>query len=185
MYSPINVLFNSNTLKKYNKCLLLTRFCYNNNMAQIEKLKINPWRIILIFIFSFLVLEAIFYFSLQNFAQNGFFPFSNSFYFYTPFLVVISILFCVLSITQTYYEIDKEKISHHKMGKVYEYKFKDIMFVDEEWSKKHKMLMFYLNDGKARYLAFDKEGKIFLAVINKAKLMSWEEYKIHCPNAKI
>ena len=120
---------------------------------------------------------------MHNFT-NGFLPLEISFFIYTPLIIVISTLFCVLSITQTYYEIEKDKIIHHKMGKVTEIKFKEILYVDEEWSKRHKMVLMYLIDGRDHYLAFDKDGIIYNTVLEKANLMTWEEYKIRFPNAK-
>lgn len=143
----------------------------------------RPIRIIIVFVVAFLVFEAIFYFTMQDF-NKGFFPFDMSFYIYTPAILVVSVVFCVLSITQTYYEIEKDKIVHHKMGKVTEIKYKDILYVDEEWSKKHKMVLMYLNDGRDHYLAFDKDEIIYNTVLEKANLMTWEEYKIRFPNAK-
>ena len=152
---------------------------------KVQKLKINPAKIIIIFVISFIVFEAIFYFTMQDFVNNGFFPFNTPFYFYTPMLLAVSVIFCVVSITQTYYEVDKEKLVHHKMGKTYVYKFKDILYVDEEWSLKHKMLWFYDNNGKDHYLAFDKNAEIYKAVIEHSNLMEWDEYKLKFPNAKM
>ena len=152
---------------------------------KVQKLKIKPTRIILIFVLSFIVFEAIFYFTMQDFVNNGFFPFNTPFYFYTPLLLAVSVIFCVVSITQTYYELDKEKLIHHKMGKTYTYKFKEILYVDEEWSTKHKMVWFYDNAGKDHYLAFDKDGEIYKAIIERSPLMEWGEYKAKFPNAKM
>ena len=151
----------------------------------VKKLKIKPIRIILIYVIAFLVLEAIFYLTLQDFKTNGFFPFSTNFYFYTPILVVLTIVFLVVSLTQTYYEIDKEKIVHHKMSKEFVYYYKDILYIDEEWSIKHKMLLFYDKDGKERILTFDREGLIFEEAVSRAKQISWEELKIRFPNIKL
>lgn len=137
------------------------------------KLRISSKRIIIIFVILFIVFEIIFYCSFQ---YKQFWPLETSFYFYTPALLGISILFCVLSITQTYYKVDKSKIIHCKMGKEYQYNFKDIIYIDEEWSTKHKMLLFYLNDGKARYLAFDKKGVIYEYALNYSHLISTEEF---------
>lgn len=147
-----------------------------------SKLKISSTRIILIFIACFFVFEIIFYISFQ---YKNFWPLEESFYIYTPALAISTIIFCVISITQTYYKVDKHKITHVKMGKTYEYYFKDIIYIDEEWSKKHKMLLFYQNDGKGRYLAFDKDGIIFDYALEYSKLISREEFKMRFPNVKL
>lgn len=138
-----------------------------------EKLKISSKRIIIIFVVMFLIFEAIFYVSFQ---YKQFWPLETSFYIYTPCVAVLSIVFCWLSITQTYYEVDKGKIRHVKMGKVYEYKFSDIIFIDQPWSEKHKMLLFYQKDGRARYLAFDKNKVIYEYALNYSHLISEEEF---------
>lgn len=152
---------------------------------KVQKLHVKPTRIILVFVIAFIVFEGIFYLTMQDFANNGAFPFSIQFYFYTPLLLAISVIFCVVSLTQTYYELDKEKLVHHKMGKTYTYKFKDILYIDEEWSMKHKMVWFYDNNGKDHYLAFDKDGLIYKAMIKNCVIMSWDEYKAKFPNAKM
>lgn len=153
-----------------------------SNKEDDEKLRINPWRIILIFIGLFILFEAIFYVSFQ---YQQFWPLESSFYFYTPCLAGISILFAALSITQTYYVVDRNRIVHVKMGKAYQYFFNDIIFVDEKWSEKHKMLLFYQKDGKARYLAFDKKGVIYQAVLERSHLISEEEFLGRFPNVKL
>lgn len=151
-------------------------------MEKDEKLHISSGRIIGIFIGLFLILEVIFYISFQ---YQHFWPLETSFYFYTPCLLGISILFCVLSITQSYYTVDKSKITHYKMGKVYEYRFKDIIFIDEPWSEKHKMLLFYQEDGHARYLAFDKKRKIYEYALTYSHLISEEEFVTRFTKTKL
>lgn len=147
-----------------------------------NKLRINPWRIILIFVIMFVIFVAIFYISFQS---KQLWPPETSFYIYMPALFLTSAFFCYISITQTYYLLDKDKITHSKMGKTYVYYFRDILYIDEEWSKKHKMLLFYGAEGRGRYLAFDVEGKIFEYAMERSHLMSREEYLMRYPNAKM
>lgn len=138
-----------------------------------EKLRISSKRIIIIFIVLFLVFEAIFYFSFQH---DNFWPLEISFYFYTPLLALSSAFFCYISITKTYYVVDKQFVHHYKMGKEFRYRWSDIIYIDEEWSKKHKMLLFYENDGRAKYLAFDKKGVIWEYALKYSHLISREEF---------
>ena len=147
-----------------------------------NKLHISSKRIILIYSVVFIVLEAIFYISFQ---QGNFWPLSTSFYFYTPLILGVVIFMIVLSIKQTYYLLDKSKIVHVKMGKEFEYYFKDIIFIDEKWSRKHKMLLFYKENGHPYYLAFDKEGKIFEYALNYSHLISEKEFLARFPNVKL
>ena len=146
------------------------------------KLRVNPFRIILIFVILFLVMTAIFYFSFQF---DNFWPLETSFFIYTPVLFVSSAIFCYISITATYYEVDKHRLVHSKMGKITEYAWKDIVFLDEEWSIRHKMMRFFTSEGRERYLVFDKEGKIFEYTLNYARLMSEEEFRARFPKVKL
>ncbi len=148
-----------------------------------EKLRLSPIRIIMIFLVMFLIFEVIFYFSFQG---NNFFPLNTSFYVYTPALLGVSALFCFLTIKGTYFVIQKERIVHVKMNTAFEYRFKDIIYIDEEYSVKHKTMLFYLKDGKERFLAFDKDHKVYDACLERCEnLITKEELKRRFPNLKI
>lgn len=149
-----------------------------------EILKVNPWRIIKIFIILFVIFEVIFYVSFQG-ANGAFWPLDLSFYFYTPCLLVASAFFCWLSISQTSYEVTSLKLVHNKMGKTNEYFWSDILYIDEEFSERKKMMCFYTKDGRDHYLAFDKKGIIYETALNKAHLISKEEFQRRFPNKKI
>ena len=71
------------------------------------------------------------------------------------------------------------------MGQTKEYYWKDILYIDEEWSKRHKMLLFYMADGKERFLAFDKQGLIFEYALNYSRMMSLEEFRARFPKTKL
>ena len=66
-----------------------------------------------------------------------------------------------------------------------EYFWSDIIYIDQEFSKKKKMFLFYTKDGREHYLAFDKEGLIFSKALEKCHLMDKEEFKRKFPNKKI
>ena len=147
-----------------------------------KKLRVSTLRICLIFLGLFLVMDLIFYLSFQRLV---FWPLDTSFFVYTPVLLVAYTFFAIFTIKSTYYVIDNKKLVHSKMGVEKEYYWKDILYINEEWSKKHKMLLFYMADGKDRYLAFDKEGLIFEYALKNSRMMSEEEYLARFPNAKL
>ncbi len=147
-------------------------------------LRVSAKPIILVFCVLFIVFELIFYLSFQG-VNGAFYPFDLSFYIYTPILLAISIIFCFFSINQVFYKIDGSKITHYKLGKVYEYYFSDIIYVDEKWSLKHKMLLFYDRNGKPHYLYFDKQRVVYDKTLEKAKLWSKEEFHNRFPKVKI
>ena len=149
-----------------------------------NKLRVNPWRIIAIFGVAFLVFELIFYVSFQG-ANGGFWPLDKSFYFYTPALLIATIVFCVLSLTQTYYEINGPVFIHSKMGKIVEYTFNNIIYIDEEFSLKKKMFRFFTKDGQEHLLVFDKKGVLYETALKKCPLISLEEFQRRFPNKKM
>lgn len=146
-----------------------------------EKLHLSVTKIILIFLGLFIFFDGSFYLSFQ---WNSLWPLKTSFYVYTSIILVICVTLAILAIKETYYIVDKDKISHYKMKKVTEYYFKDIAYINEEWSRKHKMLLFYDKQGHDHYLAFDKRGVIFDEALKHVNQMSFEEFKARFPNAK-
>ena len=162
-----------------------------SNLDKEVKVKLNPIRIILIFVVTYIISVLLFYsviqpwkfFNTGNFADLN--PFTNFVtYIYMGALLILAAIFCVLSIKKTYYVLDSKKIEHYKMGNCDIYHYSDIVYIDEEWSKKHKMLHFYLRSGKSRTLAFDKEGLIYRYAIEHVRQMSFEEFRMKYPNAK-
>lgn len=149
-----------------------------------NKLKVNPWRIIAIFGVAFLVFELIFYASFQG-VNGGLWPLDKSFYFYTPALIIASVVFCYLSLTQTYYEIKGPVFVHSKMGKVVEYSFSNIIYIDEEFSRKKKMMRFFTREGQEHLLVFDKNAVLFETALKKCPLITLEEFKRRFPNKKM
>ena len=100
--------------------------------------------------------------------------------------VVVMVVILILSINTQYYEINKKDITECKYGKKYTYFYSDIIYVDIENSKRSKTLTFVTKYGHVKYLTFDKEGKIFDAVINRCKnLITLQEVKTKFPGIKI
>jgi hypothetical protein len=149
-----------------------------------KKLTVNPWRIIKIFILAYLIFELIFYVSFQG-VNGSFWPLDNSFYYYTPILFVATGIFCYISLTQTYYEIDGATFIHSKMGKVVEYTFNNIIYIDEEFSESKKMMRFFTKEGKEHVLIFDKNAVLYHTALKKCPLISKEEFQRRFPNIKM
>ena len=149
-----------------------------------NKLRINPWRIIRIFLIAFLIFEVIFYASFQG-VNGGFWPLDKSFYFYTPALFIATAIFCFLSLSQTYYEIKGATFIHSKMGKVIEYTYSNIIYIDEEFSLKNKMMRFFTKDGREHLLVFDKNAEIYKTALEKCSLISKEEFQRRFPDKKM
>ncbi len=107
------------------------------------------------------------------------------FYIYTPALLCLTIIFYILSIKKTYYEIDEKRIIYHRYNKIFEFPFKKMLYIDEKWSLGHKTLLFYDENGRRKYLTFDKEGLIFEYALKYASLLTKEEFNRRFPNVKL
>lgn len=147
-----------------------------------KRLYLDPWRIVLIFLGVFLLLVLTFYLTFQ--AQK-LWPPETSFYIYTPLTGIVMIVLIILIFYGNYYLLEKDRIVHHRMNKVAVYRFEDIIYIDEKWSVKHKMLHFYDKDGREHYLAFDRKGFIYLKAKEKARLLTLEAFKERFPNVRI
>ncbi|MCQ3034836.1 MAG: hypothetical protein MJ248_01225 [Bacilli bacterium] len=156
-----------------------------SNKAGNKKLYLSKGKIIISFVIAFVSLELLFYLTIQFSETGAWFPFGTSFYIYTPLLVILSIIFGILSVTKVYYEVDKNCIVHHKMNKEIEYSFKNITYIDEEWSRKNKQLRFFDKNGKDHYLVFDKEGIIFDMALKYASPLSRDDFRRRFPKAKL
>jgi len=140
------------------------------------KVKLPPKRVIILYIGTFLVFEAIFFlsFSLTNLVNGK--GLGLPFFVYTPILIVMSVLLCFLSIKNTYYILNSQRVVHVRMGKETSYEWSHIIYIDEEWSEKHKNMNFFLESGKECFLSFDKEGLVYEYALQYARLISFEEF---------
>lgn len=121
--------------------------------------------------------EAIFFFSftLSSILEHG--KLDLPFYIYTPLLVVMSIILCVMSMKNTYYVLNNSRVIHVRLGKEVSYEWSHIVYINEEWSEKHKTLDFFLESGKECFLSFDKEGKIYEYALRNCRLLTIEEFR--------
>lgn len=151
-----------------------------------QTLKVSTLRISIIFLFMYLILQLIFMATLGFFIsfeplEIDWVPFAV----YTPALLVLTLIFYILSIKKTYYEVDEKSIVYYRNNKIYEFPFKKMLYIDEKWSKSHKTLLFYDESGKRKYLTFDKKGIIFEYALKYSPSLSREEFLKRFPNAKL
>ena len=100
--------------------------------------------------------------------------------------VVISVFMLVLSLTRNFYVIESKYLVVVKGAKEMYYHYDDVVYIDKAQTEKRKVLCFATNKGHARYLPFDKEGRIYQAFQNKChNLLSEEEFRIKYPNIKL
>lgn len=155
------------------------------------KIKPNPKKIIITYIIIFLIMElAIWalmgtrFWSLTSFDQYV----KNNLLtdlIYTIIIFAICVIFLILTLVKSYYEFDNKHLIYKAM-KTYEYTYDNIIFINEEYSRKHGTLEFYLSNGKNVLLTMDKD-KILLEELLKRckKTISKEEFLKKFPTAKL
>lgn len=100
--------------------------------------------------------------------------------------IVISIASYLIFTKQNYYVILKDGIVHHKRTKEVKYTYEEILYIDEEYTKKHETLLFYTSKGRPIYLVMDKDEKIFNSIKKHAKnLMTKQDYHNKFPNVSL
>lgn len=148
------------------------------------KLPVDRQRTIILFV----IVDILFALALFLSALDLFFePKWNAMQFgIIALFVIISVLMLVLSLTRNFYVIESKFLVVVKGRKEMYYYFNDIIYIDHELTKKKKTLTFVTNKGHVRYLPFDKDGKIYVACLDKCNnLVNEEELLRKFPRIKI
>ena len=138
--------------------------------------RLSNTKLVLLYIATFLVFEAIFFFSFTIGSILDGYGLDLSFFIYTPILVVMSIILCILSIKNTYYILNDVRVIHVRLGKEVSYEWSHVVYINQEWSEKHKTLDFFLESGKECFLSFDKEGQLYEYALRNCRLLEQEEF---------
>ena len=148
------------------------------------KLPVDRKRTIIIFVIADLIFAALLFVSCINlflFQKWGVVQIII-----IAIYVSISVFMLVLSLTRNFYVIESKYLVVVKGTKEMQYFYNDVVYIDNEQSEKRKILCFFTNKGHARYLPFDKEGKIYKTFCNKChNLLSKEEFMMRYPNNKL
>lgn len=148
------------------------------------KLPVDRKRTIITFIIADLALAVLLFLSCLSVFL--FQPFGPIQIFIIVLFVVISALMLILSLTRNFYVIENKYLVVVKGHKEMHYYYDDVVYIDEVQSEKRKVACFVTNKGHARYLPFDKEGKIYQALCNRChKLLNEEDFKEQYPKVKI
>ena len=100
--------------------------------------------------------------------------------------VFISIFMLVLSLVRNFYVVEPKYLVVVKGTRVMNFDYSDVVYIDEETSKRKKTVTFCTNKGHVRYLPFDKDGKIYDVMVSKCKnRLEFDEFRRRYPNAKI
>jgi len=101
---------------------------------------------------------------------------------YTGCALVVILVGFIIYIKTVYYIVNDSCISHHA-SKSIEYYFKNIVYVDEEYSKKHIEVKFYYNDGYWVYLRDSRNKDLLKFIKEKSKLLTYDELNLKYPKA--
>ena len=100
--------------------------------------------------------------------------------------LIICGLFLYILLIKNYYVLTNSSLVHVRFTKELVYEFNGILYIDEEYTKKHKTLLFYTNKGDSRFLILDKENIIYTTLLNKCKnLLTRDQFHVKFPNIKL
>jgi len=146
------------------------------------KVYASPRKTILNYSIAGVVMAAIFYFTFGSWQWP---PKTGDILFVT-LPMIIALITMIFGIKMNWYEISKKSITHHKGNKTLIYYYSDIFYIDQAYSEKHKILLFYTKQGHERYLPMDSEMQIYQAVLKHCeRLISKEEYQMRYPKMKL
>ena len=150
------------------------------------KVRSNPWRIIPILLVIVLFGAAVmfgftFMFFLKPIKEWDWIPYTL-----IGIWFFLSLGLFLITLIGSYYEVYRKYVVVHRGTKKLIYYYADVVYIDEEKSRKKKNIHFYTRQGHARYLLFDKKGMLFETMLSNCKnRMSDEEFKERYPNVKL
>lgn len=145
------------------------------------KLRPNPVKAIISHLVIGLAM-AIIFFLLFN---DSFWPWTWKHYVVTITPIVLAGGFAYITISQTGYTITPREIIFHKGRHDLFFRFKDIIYVDEDYAKQKKMLRFYLSNGDERFLVLDKQQKLLQITLEKCPhLLTFAQLQARFPKAR-
>lgn len=103
---------------------------------------------------------------------------------YTVCAIAVIAIALIWYIHRLYYMVDEKKIVVHS-GKIKEYRFKDIIYLDEAYSKKHIDAKMYIVGHGVIFLTMDRKKELLEMIMKKSPLISLEELKDKYPNLNI
>ena len=100
--------------------------------------------------------------------------------------LALDIVFWFILVIRNFYEVLNDGIVHHTLARETTYNFGRVLYINEEYTNKHKVLLFYNEQGKEIFLILDKDFELLNLFQKKCyNLISKEEYKIRFPSSKV
>ncbi len=100
--------------------------------------------------------------------------------------VAVDVALWFILIAKNFYEVINDGVVHHRLGRETTFNFENVLYIDEEYSIKHKSLLIYNKEGKELFLTLDKEMELLELFKSGCKnLISKEELKEKFPYLKL
>jgi len=145
------------------------------------KLKPRIARTVIPYLILYLLINVVTYFPI------GFTWPPTTFHYISLALWTIAFsIFIYLGVRYNSYEIHKNHLVHLKGKTRLNYNYASILYIDEQYTKKHKTLLFYTDRGDSRFLVLDKDELLLSKTLERCKnLISKEEYQTKFPRVKL
>lgn len=99
--------------------------------------------------------------------------------------LALSITLVVLTISTSYYDIQRKYVIVHKGTKKLIYYYSDVVYIAEDISERKKIINFYTKQGHTRYLVFDRKGILYKTMLANCKnRLDKEEFEKRYPKVK-
>lgn len=100
--------------------------------------------------------------------------------------LIITAVYFFITLRLGYYTVEKNALYQRRLTKVFCYQYKDVIYIDVDWSKKNKILFFVTNRGDTIYLMMDKKQLLLEKMLEKChNLVEKDDIKRRFPNIKI
>lgn len=103
---------------------------------------------------------------------------------YTCCAVVVILTALIIYIVKVYYVVEDDQIIRYGFN-TKSYRFKNIVYLDEEYSKKHVDIKFYDNSGYWVFLTDNRNKDLYKFIKEKSPLLSLEEFKDKYPKVNM
>ena len=158
-----------------------------------KKLRVPFWSILwrFLIVFALVILVAFFGFVglyITYDVENGMIslvPWEAKQIIITSLILVAAIALLIFSYLGYYYVVEKDHFICVRLGRVIQYDYKNIIFIDVDKSKSQSVITFYSTRAKMQYLIKDKDGILLDSMVKRCQnLVSLEEFRRIHPEEK-
>lgn len=103
---------------------------------------------------------------------------------YIPCGIGVILVALIIYILKIYYVIEEEQIVRYG-SKIKNYRFKNIVYLDEVYSHKHVDIKFYSNNGYWVYLTDTRHHDLIKIIKEKSPLLSLDDFKTKYPKVNL